>query len=134
MPESTSITSSRRQLAAQFARYATALLLLAMFVGTHVPSSFSPVVPYSDKVIHALAFLSLTLSLLISWELSAGVLRPQHYFIVWLSCTLYGAFDELTQIPVGRNGDGLDWLADIGGSLAGLVLYRLLRPLLSRMI
>ena len=134
MPESTSISPSRRRLAAQFARYATGLLLLAMFVGTHMPASFSPAVSYSDKVIHALAFLSLTLSLLISWELSAGVLRPQHYFAVWLFCTLYGAFDEITQIPVGRTCDGLDWLADLGGILTGLVLYRLLRPLLSRLI
>ncbi len=134
MPASTSIIPSRRRLAAQIARYATGLLLLAMFVGTHVPGSISPAVPYSDKVIHALAFLSLTLSLLISWELSAGALRPQHYFFVWLFCTLYGAFDEITQIPVGRTCDGLDWLADLGGILTGLVLYRLLRPLLSRLI
>lgn len=134
MPESTSIIPSRLRLAAQIARYATALLLLAMFVGTHIPSNFSPEITYSDKVIHALAFMSLTLSLLITWELSAGVLRPQHYFAVWLFCTLYGAFDEITQIPVGRVCDGLDWLADLVGILVGLVLYRLLRPLLSRLI
>ena len=113
MPASTSIIPSRRRLAAQFARYATGLLLLAMFVGTHVPGSISLAVTYSDKVIHALAFLSLTLSLLISWELSAGVLRPQHYFFGWLFWTLYGAFDEITQIPVGRTCDGLDCLADL---------------------
>ena len=134
MPESTSIIPSRLRLAAQIARYATALLLLAMFVGTHMPSSFSPTISHSDKVLHALAFLSLTLSLLISWELSTGVLQPQHYFAVWLFCTLYGAFDEITQIPVGRSCDGLDWLADLGGILVGLVLYRILRPLLSHLI
>ena len=134
MPASTSIIPSRRRLAAQFARYATGLLLLAMFVGTHVPGSFSSGITYSDKVLHALAFLSLTLLLLLSWELSAGVLQPQHYFAVWLFCTLYGAFDEITQIPVGRTCDGLDWLADLVGILVGLVLYRLLRPLLSHLI
>lgn len=134
MPELTSIIPSRLRLVAQFARYATVLLLLAMFVGTHLPASLSPGFSYSDKVIHASAFMSLTLSLLISWELSAGVLRPQHYFAVWLFCTLYGAFDEITQIPVGRVCDGLDWLADIAGILAGLILYRLFRPLLSRWI
>ena len=134
MPESTNIIPSRLRLAAQIARYASVLLLLAMFLGTHLPASYSPGVSLSDKVIHAVAYMSLTLSLLISWELSTGVLQPQHYFAVWLFCTLYGAFDEITQIPVGRTCDGLDWLADIGGILVGLVLYRLVRPLLSRWI
>jgi len=134
MPESTNIIPIRLRLAAQVARYASVLLLLAMFLGTHIPASNAPGISLSDKVIHAVAFMSLTLSLLISWELSSGVLQPQHYFAVWLFCTLYGAFDEVTQIPVGRSCDGLDWLADIGGILVGLVLYRLIRPLLSRWI
>jgi VanZ family protein len=60
------------------------------------------------------------------------VLRPQHYFTVWLVCTLYGAFDEISQTPFGRSCDGLDWLADIVGIIAGLTLYRLVRPLVSR--
>ncbi len=132
MPESTSIIPSRLRLAALVARYASVLLLLAMFIGTHIPAEIVPGFSYSDKLLHASAFMSLTLSLLISWELSVGVLQPQHYFAVWLFCTLYGAFDEITQIPVGRSCDGLDWLADIGGILVGLILYRLVRPLFSR--
>jgi VanZ family protein len=134
MPESTSIIPSRLRLAALVARYASVLLLLAMFIGTHMPGRIAPGFSISDKLIHASAFMSLTLSLLISWELSAGVLQPQHYFAVWLFCTLYGVFDEITQIPVGRSCDGLDWLADIGGILVGLILYRLVRPLFSRWI
>jgi VanZ family protein len=100
-----------------------------MFIGTHMPGHVSPGFAFSDKLIHVLAFMTLTMLLLASWELSAGILQPQHYFVVWLFCTLYGAFDEITQIPVGRVCDGLDWLADVGGILVGLILYRLLRPL-----
>ena len=129
MSDTTTAMSSRLRIAAQFARYATAILLVAMFVGTHLPSQVAPGLTFSDKLIHFLAYMTLTMSLLTSWELSAGILQPQHYFIVWLSCTLYGAFDEITQIPVGRVCDGLDWLADVGGILVGLILYRLLRPL-----
>jgi VanZ family protein len=132
MPPSTGITPTRLRLAAQFARYASLLLLLAMFIGTHLPANASPGFTISDKLIHATAFMSLTISLLISWELSTGFLQPQHYFAVWLSCTLYGAFDEISQTPFGRTCDGLDWLADIGGIVAGLTLYRLVRPLASR--
>ena len=134
MPDTTNVVSSRLRVAAQFARYATAILLVAMFIGTHLPAQFSPTISYSDKLLHFLAFMTLSLSLLASWELSAGILQPQHYFAVWLFCTLYGAVDEITQIPVGRVCDGLDWLADIGGILVGLILYRLLRPLWYRWI
>ena len=132
MLESTSIIPSRLRLAAQIARYASVLLLLVMFVGTHLPTGFEPGFALSDKVVHAAAFMSLTLLLLLSWELSVGLLQPQHYFAVWLFCTLYGAFDEITQIPVGRSCDGLDWLADIAGILTGLILYRLVRLIFSR--
>ena len=131
----TEVPSHRRQFeqAAMIARYGTGLLLLAMFAGTHLPLS----VPHgasSDKVLHALAYMTLTVSLLASWELSTGILRPTHYFLVWLFGTIYGAFDELTQIPVGRTCDGLDWLADICGIVVGLTLFRILRPVLYRVI
>lgn len=132
MPDSTNVISPRLRVAAQIARYATAILLIAMFIGTHLPANVSPGLNVSDKLIHFLAYMTLTMSLLTSWELSTGILQPQHYFIVWLCCTLYGAVDEITQIPVGRVCDGLDWLADVGGILVGLILYRLLRPLLYR--
>jgi VanZ family protein len=128
MPETTNVMSPRLRVAAQIARYATAILLLAMFIGTHLPANLSPGFTVSDKLIHFLAFMILTMCLLTSWELSTGILQPQHYFAVWLFCTLYGAVDEITQIPVGRVCDGLDWLADVGGILVGLILYRLLRP------
>ncbi len=128
MPDTTNVNSPRLRAAAQVARYATAILLVAMFIGTHLPASVSPEIAISDKLIHFLAFMTLAMFLLTSWELSTGILQPQHYFAVWLFCTLYGAVDEITQIPVGRVCDGLDWLADVGGILVGLILYRLLSP------
>jgi VanZ family protein len=132
MPESTSIIASRLRRVAQYARYASLLLLLAMFIGTHIPSSISPDISVSDKAIHATAFMTLTISLLLSWELSRGTLQPQHYFAVWLFCTLYGIFDEITQTPFGRTCDGLDWMADIVGIIVGLTLYRSIRPIVLR--
>jgi VanZ family protein len=108
------------------------LLLLAMFIGTHMPGNITLGITLGDKLIHAIAYMTLTISLLLSWELSSGALRPQHYFAVWLFCTLYGAFDEITQTPFGRSCDGLDWLADIVGIIVGLTLYRLVRPLVLR--
>lgn len=104
-----------------------------MFVGTHTPSSVSFYnFSYFDKVIHIGAYMLLTISALVSWELSIGELRPQHYFTVWLCGTIYGAFDEITQTAVGRHCDGLDWLADIAGIVIGLTVFRLARPLMYR--
>jgi len=123
-----------RKLAA-FARYGTVLLLLALFVATHYPGH---ALPYrfatADKIAHCLAYLALAFSALTSWELTIGQLRPHHYFTVWLVGTLYGAFDEVTQIAVGRHCDVRDWMADILGIVIGLTLFRLLRPLFYRWI
>jgi len=111
------------------------MLLLAMFIGTHTPPSYLVKAPdFSDKLVHFLAYMMLTISALSSWELSIGELRPSHYFIVWLCGTLYGAFDEITQIPIGRSCNGLDWLADIAGIVVGLTIFRLARPLMYRFL
>ena len=124
----------RRRALAAWTRYATLLLMLALFITTHYPAHIIPKpIAGADKIVHTLAYLLLTFSALTSWDLSIGMLRPQHYFTVWLIGTLYGAFDELTQIPVGRNCDGLDWFSDILGIVLGLTLFRLLRPLVYRL-
>jgi len=133
MPDSTSIGSSRlRPAAALFARIATVSLLLFMFWLTHMPIAVKAGFTLQDKVFHFTAFMTLTYLLLFSWEFSIGILQPKHYFAVFLFCTLYGAIDELTQTPFGRVCDFWDWLADVVGTLVGLALYLLLRPLVAR--
>jgi len=118
---------------ALLARYGTGLLFLVTFFGTHYPINIPPgLMASSDKIVHFVVYMMLTISFLVSWELSAGILRPAHYFLVWLFGTIYGAFDEITQIPVGRQCDGMDWLADIVGIVVGLTLFRLTRSLLYR--
>ncbi|NOY40382.1 MAG: hypothetical protein GXP26_00910 [Planctomycetes bacterium] len=133
-PLATNLTRLRR--AASLARIATVLLLLAMFIGTHIPiaASIQSHAGSTDKVAHIVAYLVLTIMALVSWELSIGELRPHHYFTVWLCGTVYGAFDEITQIPVGRTCDGLDWLADIVGIVIGLTIFRIARPLMYRFL
>lgn len=125
--------SERRQRFAPVARFATVLLMLAMFVATHFPAGSMPhQVALFDKLVHCLVYMTLTFSALTSWELTIGQLRPHHYFTVWLVGTLYGAFDEVTQIPVGRHADVNDWFFDVAGIVLGLTAYRLLSPLMFR--
>ncbi len=136
MQDSPASNLLRLRRAASLARIVTVLMLLTMFVGTHVPiaASTHTSIGSPDKLAHLLAYLVLTVVALASWELSIGELLPRHYFTVWLCGTVYGAFDEITQIPVGRTCDGLDWLADIVGIVIGLTLFRIARPLMYRFL
>ncbi len=100
---------------------ALAVYWLAMFAGTHYPKpeQISPNV--SDKLLHFGAYAGLTLLLVFV----VVVRRPLRWRDgVWMSLLLavYGALDELLQIPVGRHCDIQDWIADMGGVGAALVL------------
>ena len=86
----------------------------------------------SDKVEHFTAYSTLTLCVLVGWELSIGLLEAKHYFAVWLAGTLYGAIDEVTQIPVGRSCDVNDWAADVVGIVCGILVFRAIRMPLYR--
>ncbi len=132
MSTDTMMNSTPLPRAAAVMRVATMGLLVAMFIGTHIPSPLQTEISANDKMIHFWAYFSLSLFLLTSWELSIGRLKPIHYFTVWLVCTLYGAFDEITQIPVGRTCDSMDWLFDVMGIITGLIVFRLVRPLIYR--
>ena len=135
MPNLPNPTLDRTRKLAALARYTTLFLLIALFVATHYPAHGLPRGVFrADKALHCLAYMTLTLSVLTSLDLTIGMLRPQHYFAVWLAGTLYGAFDEVTQIPVGRSCDPLDWFCDILGIVMGLTIFRLLRPLFYRLV
>ncbi|MEM8947085.1 MAG: VanZ family protein [Planctomycetota bacterium] len=127
--------SRRHPLAARLARYATVALLLCLFIGTHYPGHHIPhEIAAADKILHCVAYLGLAFSVLVSLDLAIGQLQPKHYFTVWLVGTLYGAFDEITQIPVGRHCDIHDWFCDMLGIIFALIAFRLTRPALSRLL
>jgi len=130
--QETVVVKSRRIRFAAVARFGSVLMLLAMFAGTHYPGNMQLSVSPSDKTMHLVGYMVLTVLVLASWELSTGLLRPAHYFFVWLSGTIYGVVDELTQIPMGRTCSMSDWLADVIGIVVGLTLFRLVRPLFNR--
>jgi VanZ family protein len=104
-----------------------------LVIGTHLPGTVhDPVAAVSDKWVHFAAYAALTVLVLAGWELTIGVLQPKHYFAVWLVGTLYGAFDEITQIPVSRTCDVHDWVSDVLGLVCGLLVYRVGRALFVR--
>jgi VanZ family protein len=132
IPNVNPLSGERLRRIASHARTLAVVYFILLFTGTHVPIDPSEIVETSDKVLHYTGYALLTFLVLTGWELTIGRLQPKHYFAVWLAGTLYGAFDEITQIPVGRSCDMNDWLADVCGILTGLVVFRLVSAIVYR--
>jgi VanZ family protein len=120
------------------ARLAQVLLFgywAALFIATHVPVSVPQVAGrHSDKVVHVAAYAVLSCLIAITWQLSAGgCLGGRHYRRIGIVLALYAAFDEATQLLVGRDGNWPDWLADVMGIALGLAIFHfVVRPLYTK--
>ena len=102
---------------------------LFLVVMTHMPLTIS-LPNNSDKVVHLGAYFVLAVFVFLAQWLNGQSLQK----CVWrtmLLCTIWGALDELTQIPVpGRFGDILDAVADTVGTVFGVVFCRVVVRLL----
>lgn len=114
---------------ARIASCCLAVYWIAIFAGTHIPSSSLPSITASDKLCHFVAFSGL--SFLLAWAIPSNGKSLGH---VWLAAKIgvaYGIVDELTQMLIpGRNCDILDMAADCVGVAIGLCCYLLVRQLL----
>ena len=98
------------------------LYWLLVFTGTHL-SKAPQVIETSDKVLHFSAYTGLAFLLSLNVWLHRGTFGwVQRLAIVGLG-SAYGVVDELTQIPVGRDCEFLDWVADTAGSSAGMAIF-----------
>ena len=97
------------------------LYWLALFVGTHMPFSLRGMGHGSDKILHMGAFTGLAFLM----GLGIGGRRPtwRTFALVLASAVLYGGFDELSQLLVGRQCEFWDWVADLCGAVLGLFAY-----------
>jgi VanZ family protein len=79
---------------------------------------------YWDKVVHFSAFAVLAALFATAWQLaSGGRLTFRHLRAAWVLLIIYGALDEWTQTPFGRDASVFDWLADAAGAAVGLVVF-----------
>ena len=102
---------------------------LSAFIATHLPRVPRAIPRVSDKTLHFVAFA--VLGGLLSWVLQGRVTGlARHAVSVLLIIAVYGAVDELLQIPVGRHCDVWDWIADLLGATVGLGVFHLLRCVL----
>ena len=94
-----------------------------VFCATHFPGlEIGGGVPASDKVAHTAAFALLAF---LFWRFLETFRRPLPPRAVWIMAailTAYSALDEYTQQFVGRGTDPVDWLCNVGGMGATLVL------------
>lgn len=125
------ILSSPRLWLAGFILWAATLFALSSFSAPVPPGG--PEIPHLDKVAHFGYFMGgafiFTTWLLLRKKTPLQILFPLLVF------TLIGALDEWHQtFTPGRSGnDPFDWLADILGSLTGILIAHRFLPLLVKL-
>jgi VanZ family protein len=93
----------------------------AAFIASHIPPQDMPDVHVTDKLLHAVGFAALTLTLLAALG-AFGASRAKRLIATTLLLAAYGAVDELTQPFFGRTCDLHDWLADMLGMVLALAI------------
>ena len=96
---------------------------IALATATHVPTLPAGSLKYGDKNAHFAAYA--VLAFLIAWAWTTRRrFFPTGLLVTFGLASSYGAIEELTQIPVpGRFAEWHDWLADIVGAAAGILLF-----------
>ena len=102
----------------------TGVYWVVLFVTTHLPPNRLPKGPSNDKLEHFVAYFVLSVLLGAALWQGGPARRRLVAVIVLAVAALYGVFDELTQVLVGRDAELLDWCADVAGAAsAALVLF-----------
>ncbi len=119
-----------------FVTWAVALFILSSL--SKVLPENGPEIPNLDKIVHFGYFMGGAFSFTTWMILRKGAeARPLlRIFIPILLFGIIGALDEYHQtFTPGRSGnDPYDWLADILGSITGIILANWLQPLLQKFL
>ena len=102
----------------------------AAFWTSHIPVGRLPSKMPPDAVLHFSGFLVLAGAFAATLD-AYGARRQRRWLIVFLTMSVYAALDEMTQPIVNRSCDVRDWLADVAGALAAVLLYETCRSLLA---
>ena len=101
--------------------YTCVALWVAAFIATHVPPVRVPTLGPGDKVLHAAGYFVLSGMFLLALSAYRAP-RGKRVALVVFTMMFYAAFDELTQLLVARSADIADWLADMVGTAAAIVV------------
>ena len=110
---------------------ACAVLWIGAFVVTHVPAEKLPETYLGDEELHFLGFFALSGLFVLS--LAAYNAAPvRRVVIVMCVMATYAAFDEATQTLFNRYAAWQDWLADVAGAAAAIIVTESLLRALSK--
>jgi VanZ family protein len=111
--------------------------VVAMLLATHLPGEPEVVRrvhwPNADKLAHFGIYCGLAalLAFVVAWRStdrrSRTGLSAAWYAGIAMFVATFAAVDELTQPWTGRERDFKDWLADVAGMAAGLILFSIVR-------
>ena len=97
---------------------------IILFIATTLPVQSVPAIAISDKINHLLAYflLSVLLYLTLIFQRRSIFLFNNAAFATIIIASVYGALDEIHQMFIpGRFAEFLDWLADAGGAVLGVL-------------
>lgn len=107
---------------------------IILFIGTTLPSpQYVDVFQISDKIKHFGAYLILAvlLGLNLHFQEKWKVVAQNFLKYTFIICIVYGLIDELHQIFVpNRSGEFLDWVADLLGTIVGILIIKLFLSLI----
>lgn len=83
-------------------------------------------IPHADKLVHYGMFAVLAFLLVRSWKFHNSNVKIKSLVFIVIICLLYGGLMEYLQsLSNGRrDGDVLDWFADVAGSISGVLFAR----------
>jgi VanZ family protein len=111
---------------------------ILLFIGTTLPSAkYADFFEISDKIKHfsAYSILAILLGLNLYFQEKWKSLSLFHLNYTFIICGIYGILDELHQLFVpNRSAEVLDWVADILGTILGIILVRFFIKLIKKNI
>lgn len=135
MQETNKAAAKRRERSSWLKTSALAVLAtywVALVVGTHWPRPPEMMgLGASDKTLHLAAYFGLAVLVWLNWRLRRAASWRSGMAIVGL-LVLFGALDEVTQPPFGRDAQFADWLADGAGVLGGVLVCLVAASMVAR--
>ena len=107
------------------------VIWIAAFTATHLPKRHVPETHVSDRTLHAVGYFLLG-GLFLVTLIVRGVGRVRRVGIAFAVFCVYAALDEITQPLVSRHASFQDWLADVIGVVAAVIVFELAAALLKR--
>ena len=102
---------------------------IILLTATSLPIERLPVVGFSDKINHFVAYfgLAVLLNLTLIYQRKSKLLFDKSVPVTVIIGMLYGVIDELHQMLVpGRFAETLDWVADSLGTITGVLVLNFL--------